>query len=123
MSISIATKQAFTALSESGDISQETLEEVKQKISYLEDDEDIADAIGDWLQSQNEQIRQAYQDKFNQLCAASSPELSDTSGIGNSQSQTDPGEPNPTSQEQITNIIVKKKLLNKDSSAQSKPNS
>ncbi len=122
MSIYVASTQAFIDLFASGIISQQALEEVYQQTRHLEDNEDISNGIYAWLQSQNNsQLLQAYQDKFNQLTSASSPNLVQGIGPGNTKSQTKPGESNPTSRELLDNIITENKPLNDDSSSQSKP--
>ncbi|NER24229.1 MAG: hypothetical protein F6J96_26695 [Symploca sp. SIO1C2] len=119
----IAGTQAFIDLFESGFISQQALEEVYQQTRDLEDDEDIADAIKTWIESQNDnQLLEKYNAQFNQLISPNSSESGKLLSIGNSQSQTKQGESNPTSRKLLDSAIATNKPLNKDSSAQSKPN-
>jgi len=119
----IAGTQAFIDLFESGIISQQALEEVYQQTRDLEEDEDLADAIKTWIESQNDsQLLEKYNAQLNQLISPNSSESGKLLSIGNSQSPTDSGKPNPTSRKLLDDAIAKNKPLNKDSSAQSKPN-
>ncbi|NEQ68667.1 MAG: hypothetical protein F6K21_24835 [Symploca sp. SIO2D2] len=123
MSTYVASTQAFIDLFKTGIISLPSLEEVYEQTRHLKDNEDITNGIEAWLKSQNNsELLKAYQNKLQQFRSGNSLTGAGDIGPGNSQSQTDPGEPNPTSRELFDNIIVKNKPLNKDSSAQSKPN-
>ncbi|NES19740.1 MAG: hypothetical protein F6K41_12625 [Symploca sp. SIO3E6] len=127
MSTYVASTQAFINLFETNIISLASLEEVYQKIGDLQSDEDIANTIEAWLESQSDsQLLQAYDDQLDQLIEISPPnsqESTTTLGPGNAKSPTPPGKPDPTCRELIENIIVKNKPLLKDSSNQPKPNS
>ena len=120
----LASTQALINLWETGIISEQALDEVYQQTRHLEDNEDIAEGIETWLESQNDsQLQQAYQDKLKQFTSSISLESGETIGAGGSKSQTKSGEPNPTSRELLDNIITKNQPLIDDASAQSKPNS
>ena len=119
----VASTQAFINLFETGIISLPSLEEVYEQTCHLKDNEDITNGIEAWLKSQNNsELLQAYQNKLQQFRSGNSLTGAGDIGPGNSQSPTKSGKPNPTSRELFDNIIVKNKPLNKDSSAQSKPN-
>ena len=119
----LASTQALINLWETGIISEQALDEVYQQTRHLEDNEDIAEGIETWLESQNDsQLQQAYQDKLKQFTSSISLESGETIGAGGSKSQTKSGEPNPTSRELLDNIITKNQPLIDDASAQSQPN-
>lgn len=124
MSIYIANTQAIIHLLEAGIISQPAFDEVYQQTRCWEDDEDIADAIDDWLRSQNDpQLMQAYREELRKLIDSSSLELGKTLGPGKAKSPTKLGQPNPNSRELLDNIITKRQPLADDSTFQAKPNS
>jgi hypothetical protein len=124
MSISVASTQALINLYEAGMISQQSFNEFNQQTQDLEDDEDIAEAIEDWLESQNNsQLLQAYENQLRELTASISTQSETTLGPGNSKSQTPVGQPNPTSRELIDNIMIKNKSSVDNTDSQSKPQS
>lgn len=110
MSMYIASTQALINLYKAGMISQQSFNEFNQQTCDLEDDEDIAEAIEDWLDSQNDsQLLEAYKNELRELTASTSVESRKTLGPGNTTSPTPPGEPNPTSRELLDNIMIKNK--------------
>ncbi|MGB3403339.1 MAG: hypothetical protein WBA77_11680 [Microcoleaceae cyanobacterium] len=118
--MSNASTQALINLYQTGIISQASFNEFYQQTHNLEDDEDIAEAIDTWLESQNNsQLLQAYEDQLRELTASTSIESSQTLGPGNSQSPTPVGKPSSTSRELIDNIMIKNKDSVDDSESQS----
>lgn len=124
MSIYILSTQALINLYEAGMISQQSFNEFNQQTQNLEDDEDIADGIEVWLESQNNsQLLQAYENQLRELTASIATQSGTTLGPGNAKSPTPVGQPNPTSRKLIDNIMMKNKPSVDEVNSQSKPQS
>lgn len=120
MSIYLASTQAFINLYKRGIISQESFNQIYQQTKDLEDDENIAEAIEDWLDSQNDsQLLEAYDNQHRKLTNSTSLESGEPLGPGNTKSPTPVGEPNPTSRELLDNIMIKNKPSADDNSQSS----
>lgn len=102
MSVYSNSTQVFIDL-----LSDQDFNDFKQKIVDLQDDEDIAEAIDDWLKAEpsHDSILQAYQEKLKTLPLSSILETS--LGAGNSQSPVKPNQ--PSSRQLIDNAIIQRK--------------
>ncbi len=97
MYMSFASTQALINLWETDVVSPQSFNQVYQQTRHLQEDEDIAEAIEAWLDSQhNSQLLEAYKNQLRELTASISLESEKKLGMGNSKSPTPAGKPNPT---------------------------
>lgn len=107
--MSIYSTLAFIELFNSSSISESDGNEFYQQTSHLEDDEEITEAIEDWLQSRPD-LLQAYKKHLRDLIASSSTNLEPiTLGPFSSKSSTLPSQLSPTARELLDNAILVKK--------------
>lgn len=105
--MSIYSTQAFIDLFESGLISSQELEEVHQQTYRSQDDDDIGDAIVEWLKSASRQgIFETYQQKLTEIIAASPNDLNKSLGAFDSKSPTQPNQPSQSAREMLDNAIA-----------------
>lgn len=107
--MSIYSTLAFIGLFNAGLISESDGNEFYQQTSHLEDDEEITEAIEDWLKSRPD-LLQAYKERLRDLIASSSTNLEPiTLGPFGSKSPTSTSQPSPTARELLDNAILVKK--------------
>ncbi|MUG91947.1 hypothetical protein F7734_05515 [Scytonema sp. UIC 10036] len=107
MSIYGNSMQAFIDVFKSGLISPEEWNEFCQQTQNLQEDEDISEAIENWVESRPE-ILKAYEERLEVLNSSSSVDLDTNLGPGNAKSPTLPGQRSQSSRELLDNAIPKK---------------
>lgn len=105
---SIYSTQALIDLFEKGLISTQELEEVNQQTKQLQDDDDIGDAIENWLKSPSHQgILEAYKHRLAEITDSSANDLNKNLGGFGSESSTKANQPSQTSRELLDNAIAR----------------
>jgi hypothetical protein len=107
--MSIYSTLAFIELFNSGSISESDGNDFYQQTRHLEDDEEIGEAIENWLQSHSD-LLQAYKERLRDLIASSPANFEPiTLGPFSSKSPTSPPQPSLTARELLDNAILVKK--------------
>ena len=106
MSIYTNSTRAFIELFESGLISTQEWNEFNQQTRNLLENEEICEAIENWLESRPE-ILQAYEEQMEILQSSSSIDLDKDLGPGKTNSPTPPNQPSQSSRELLDNAIKK----------------
>ena len=120
MSIYRNSTQAFIELWESDLISTQEWNDFYQHTQNLQDDEEISEAIENWVESCPE-ILKAYEERLELVDCSSSIDLNKNLGAGNTKSPTPPNQPSPSSRELLDNAIKKNSSSSDSPSSEQKP--
>jgi hypothetical protein len=120
MSIYRNSTQAFIELLESGLIPPQEWNEFEQQTRNLQEDEEISEAIENWVESRPE-ILKAYEERLELLDCPSSIDLNKNLGPGNTKSPTPPNQASPSSRELLDNAIKKNSSSSDSSDSKQKP--